>query len=499
VSAFRGKNRRRGALGAFLEAARQGTVPEGSVLVVEDLDRFSRQATSYQEAMLGELFDLGLALGVVRDGLIVDRATYDSRLDVRLQLLVRRDAAHDYSRKLSERVAASHTSRRAKGAKTANPRPFWCDWDEGAQDFTLNDRAAIPCRMVDLCLQGLGMTQIAQTLNSEGLTTATGKPFTFAMVRKVLADRRTLGERAWTEQGEVARLDHGYFPPIVTVADYDRCWELIRERDNHKGRRGRGSAIHNLFQGSIYCSCGQGLSFLFGRSRQGVRSYAYLRCLGKINHTCTVGGPNHRYDEEWLLRAFMAQRWEKFFHSPADTRQRRALQAQEAELEALAAEHRQAAQRAEANLSELLTAGTLAPEDLALVGRLSRDAAAKAEAVERERDEIRHQRQQLEARPSGDAMKAQIRQRVEGFLASDRHNLETRRMFNNWLSTLGVCLVLTSWESDGRTFRRLFAGKPSGVLDNGDIQLSGVEEWGGPLPRFGEPRPEPFVLSHFLN
>ena len=43
VSAYTGRNRIQGALGRFLAAARSGWIPKGSVLVVEDHRRFSRQ------------------------------------------------------------------------------------------------------------------------------------------------------------------------------------------------------------------------------------------------------------------------------------------------------------------------------------------------------------------------------------------------------------------------------------------------------------------------
>src|SRR5690348_10044439 len=42
VSAFRGDNVREGALAGFLEACRMERVPRGSTLIVESLDRLSR-------------------------------------------------------------------------------------------------------------------------------------------------------------------------------------------------------------------------------------------------------------------------------------------------------------------------------------------------------------------------------------------------------------------------------------------------------------------------
>jgi DNA invertase Pin-like site-specific DNA recombinase len=43
VSAYRGANRTKGALGAFLKQVEMGAIPAGSVLLVESLDRLTRE------------------------------------------------------------------------------------------------------------------------------------------------------------------------------------------------------------------------------------------------------------------------------------------------------------------------------------------------------------------------------------------------------------------------------------------------------------------------
>ena len=58
VSAYTGRNRTQGALGRFLEAARSGSIPKGSVLVVEDHRRFSRQEPL--DALESLIRDMGL-------------------------------------------------------------------------------------------------------------------------------------------------------------------------------------------------------------------------------------------------------------------------------------------------------------------------------------------------------------------------------------------------------------------------------------------------------
>jgi DNA invertase Pin-like site-specific DNA recombinase len=60
VSAYRGKNAETGRLGDFLAAAEAGLVPEGSFLLVESLDRISRQAARKALSILGDITDQGI-------------------------------------------------------------------------------------------------------------------------------------------------------------------------------------------------------------------------------------------------------------------------------------------------------------------------------------------------------------------------------------------------------------------------------------------------------
>src|SRR5689334_6886495 len=71
VSAYRGKNRTEGALARFLDRVRSGDVKRGSVLLVESLDRLSREQV---------MSALSLFLDIVRAGITIvtlaDNQTY---------------------------------------------------------------------------------------------------------------------------------------------------------------------------------------------------------------------------------------------------------------------------------------------------------------------------------------------------------------------------------------------------------------------------------------
>jgi DNA invertase Pin-like site-specific DNA recombinase len=475
ISAYRGSNRQRGALGQFLAAARDGVIPAGAALVVEDLDRFSREAPSYAEAQLGELFALDLALAVVRDDVVIDRATYDGDIGVRLQLLVRRDAAHDYSRKLGERVSAAHERTRAMERQgqiiNGHQRPQWLDFDEQAGAFTVNDRWPIYRRMIDLCLQGYGQVRVAAIINGEGYRNARGGLWSGSAIAQCWRDRRLIGERAYSRGTEVIA---GYFPAMLTRDEWDRLQAAIAQRHGNLGRAGRGDRRHNILQGLVYCTCGTRRELQTATKPSG-RKHAYLTCKTKTRGRCVDGlctARNVPYDEQWLLRAFMGQRWQQYFSRPADNRERRQLEGELIAAESVLAKQRQQQQQAEGNVQKLLTAGALSADDAALLLKLANDARRQGDESEASVNAIRERLRSVATRPSGASVQKAIRERVEAFLATDRQDLTERVRFNSWLNTLNLRVVLSN---DGHLQMSIEPAVKAVYDDAGGVTVAGAE------------------------
>jgi DNA invertase Pin-like site-specific DNA recombinase len=453
LSAYHGRHRSRGALGAFIHAAEHGQIAPGAVLVVEDLDRFSREAASHSEQLLHRLWDLGLALGIVRDDVVVDRARYDSDIGVRLQLLVRRDAAHDYSRKLAQRVkaAADRVVERSMAGEVllTHCRPQWLDYDEQRQTFSLNSRAPTYRRIVDLCLSGVGQSRTATILNQEGHRNAHGGLWAAGAVGQVLRDRRLIGERVWCElqigsdgirRRVPVKSQAGFFPPLISSQDFERCQQLMAVRNNYHSRRSHHTDLRkNLFQGVARCPCGE-LYSLMSQTKPSGKVHSYLVCKAKAKGACQIR--NHPYREQMLLELFMHQRWRQFFHRPADSKDRQQAEALVLTLEQQHQQQQQAAATAQQTMARLLTSGQLDPPTATMLGKAVQDAEAAAAATADRLDAARLQLQQLQARPDGEAMAAAIESRVEAFLAADRLDPAVRRGFNSWLSTLGVVVTL---------------------------------------------------------
>src|SRR3954468_1191676 len=68
VSAFRGKNLKVGALAQFLEAVRTEKIARGSYLLVESLDRFSRDEVLNAQAEFLQLIRAGINVVTLIDG-----------------------------------------------------------------------------------------------------------------------------------------------------------------------------------------------------------------------------------------------------------------------------------------------------------------------------------------------------------------------------------------------------------------------------------------------
>src|SRR5262245_39471853 len=66
VSAFRRRNKQRGALRTFLDAIESGQIKPGSVLLVEHLDRLSRQGVSEAYSLFTAILNHGVEIAVLK-------------------------------------------------------------------------------------------------------------------------------------------------------------------------------------------------------------------------------------------------------------------------------------------------------------------------------------------------------------------------------------------------------------------------------------------------
>ncbi len=216
LSAYHGLHHKKGSLGMFLQARRDGLIPAGAVLVVEEWDRFSRRKASVSERMLHEMWELDLALGVVSQDVIITEQSYNANIGQSVLLKVLQNEANEDSAKKSRRIKAVWRERweryRETGEKflSMSDAPKWLVIENG--DFTPGPGADVIKLIFDLTVdQGLSGVGVARELNKRDLKTPSGAVWTNANVSKVIKNDQVMGRKAWPD----GHVSEGYYPVIV--------------------------------------------------------------------------------------------------------------------------------------------------------------------------------------------------------------------------------------------------------------------------------------------
>ncbi|HYT87292.1 MAG TPA: recombinase family protein, partial [Gemmataceae bacterium] len=253
VSAYRGDNALVGNLGVFLEAIKRKTVLPGSVLIVESVDRISRQGIDEGYDIIKTILKAGVLLVTLSPEreFGADAVKSLSKGALELQLILER-AAEESERK-SERVGAAWTRKKAaaRGGKVMSKRlPAWVR-NDGGKLVLIPEAAAAVREVFRLALSGYGIPAIIKTLTANGVPAigTTGR-WTRAYLSLLLRDRRVLGEyqprRGKATDGEVIA---NYYPAMLTEEQWRDLRNCIGQRRRNSGRPGKAQV--NIFKGLL--------------------------------------------------------------------------------------------------------------------------------------------------------------------------------------------------------------------------------------------------------
>ena len=177
VSAFSGKNAEVGALKAFLEAVESGAVPQGSTLLVESLDRLSRQHWQRGLAILTEIVESGVNLVTLFDGKMY-RAGEPIDFADGIMILVGFQRAHEESATKSKRLKSAwkqNTEATLAGERIRTSQcPSWLTVKGDLKTGTykvVKARAEVVREVFARFAEGEGPGAIARDLEARGVPT----------------------------------------------------------------------------------------------------------------------------------------------------------------------------------------------------------------------------------------------------------------------------------------------------------------------------------------
>jgi DNA invertase Pin-like site-specific DNA recombinase len=283
VSAFKGANLE-ASLGKFMADVKSGAIASDIVLIIENLDRFSRITPIDAIPTLISLLNTGLTLVTLQDTRVHTRAAYTENVMHLMASLMAMQAAYDYSDKISKRVG-EEWSNRAKRARQGRVKiskpPFWID--QKTQE--LNARADDARLIFRLAKDGIGQGSITQHLNESGIPSSKGGTWGKSMVQDVIKSKAAYG--SLVIKGEEVR---DYYPPLMSETE----WLAIQHRTRMRANNPQVNNSATLFPRLVYCAhCGSVMNLTtskFGKWR-------YLICSGKTSKRTECTAPNWRYND----------------------------------------------------------------------------------------------------------------------------------------------------------------------------------------------------------
>lgn len=268
MSGFHGAHRTRkdGGLRLFLAACEEKRVRPGSFLLVESLDRLSREQLQEGQRLLHRLlFDYKIILVVLFSGAEYTAANYQ---DTHWAIDAEFSRAHSESLTKSIRSKDNWDRRRrgvAKGGLLTSKVPTWLRVTDG-KIVADEGKAAVVRRVFDLSVKGFGFGSIAKRLNAEKVPVfGRAKFWRDSIVEKILKSRSVLGEhRAMTGSDEGKRVPVGpvlvgYFPPVVTVGEWLAAHQAIKSRLTARGLV--SPKVSNLFTHLVRDEAGDAMAY----------------------------------------------------------------------------------------------------------------------------------------------------------------------------------------------------------------------------------------------
>lgn len=334
ISAFKGANVRDGALGLFLDAVEAGTVAKGSYLLVESLDRLSREEILHAQSLFLSIIKSGINLVTLIDGKVYSSG--NANIVDMITSLVIMERAHEESKTKSIRIGAAWKNKRAKAVTDGLPMtarcPSWLKLSGDKKSFEeIPERVEIVRGIFSDSIAGIGMYSIASRLNDEGIPAFVGKKgWHQSSIDKVLQNRSVLGEFQPNVKVDGKRVPSGdpisgYYPAIVSEDEFYQAQHArAARRVGGKGRKGPGYT--NLFTGLARCAyCLD--SMIFENKGPGTKGGTYLVC-GKAQRSLGCSGTRWRYrDFEASFLAFVQELdIESIVRSDEDASKRRSLE-----------------------------------------------------------------------------------------------------------------------------------------------------------------------------
>lgn len=302
VSAFRGKNALEGNLRRFLDLVQEGKIPPGTYLLVESLDRLSREAAHKAFKLMFDIISAGIRIVSLSDGMEYSEEIVETNpgaLFLWLGTAIRSNFESVEKSKRIREVWAFKRKQAIEDKKVITARlPGWLRSVGTGKNRRIEvdpERGALVQKIFRMTIDGYGRQRILQYLNGNKIPPfRNSDEWVPSNLSRILCSRAAFGEfQAHVTDAQGNRHPDGdpipdYFPAVVTQEEFNQASAAILSRRASPGPK--GPVMANLLQGMVYCvSCGRRMALQNkGTPPKGQRYYA---CSGNERSAgCTNSG-----------------------------------------------------------------------------------------------------------------------------------------------------------------------------------------------------------------
>lgn len=423
-----------GELARFLAYVEDGTVPAGSVLIVESLDRLSRE--NVQTKALPRFLDLlGKGIDVVT---LTDNKRYSAGDDFTSLIIsiVYMARAHEESATKGKRVSKAWQNKHKDAVDNAKPIgklcPYWLKYDSDSKSYTpIPERVEVVQRIYQLAQEGYGHRAIAITLNQENIPSfsadrknASGL-WANSSIAHLLKNRSVLGEYHPHKFIDGVRTPIGegvknYFPQIVSEDVFYSAQQSIAARKNTQVTK--TTANFNVWAGIAKCEYCRSAMHLTNAGKKRV-----LRCFSNIKGICPAKSVELIRSEN-VFKEILSKVDSLSLVQDNSAKLQRQITVLDGKIASIAG-----------RLDDLQQ------QVLAFGGRIPKTLVASMTKLEDEQEAYTQQREQLKA----DLGRERIVSKEEFFSRLDMVSYEGRGKANGLLKTLGISVRVRRNEGRG--------------------------------------------------
>ena len=283
VSGWKGKHRTEGMLKALLDGIKAGRVRPGTALLVERLDRLTREGFMTGVSLMMDILKAGVEVHSVASGRIFrmpKNATEEFAIAIEMGAEFFQAALEN--EKKSERLTSAWRNKKhnsASGISISNKMPGWLEGAVGSPIKIRKERADLVQRIFEYSAQGFGKRYIARQFNLDKISTwgdgkRKAKNWSYSYIDKILNNRAVLGEYQPHKGTGKNRVVEGavrtdFYPAVISAELWDKAHQSIKSRLTFTGKgkatskfTGRLAAVSNLFTGLIFDASGLPLHYI---------------------------------------------------------------------------------------------------------------------------------------------------------------------------------------------------------------------------------------------